>query len=158
MAGAICDDGARTTAGLDGRQPLPGEEVPALNAGRDTSGMLAVARALVVVLALAGLLVTAQGSLDATEAAWPLFHRADPSSDSTFRQFETVRRELDTAVPNGARIYVDPAIGEPWLQRITEFAYMHDLRATNEIQKADFLVGLSREPDGTLHIAVSRLR
>lgn len=121
-------------------------------------GMLAVARLLVVALSLAGLLVAARGSLVATWAAWPLLNRAEPSSDSTSRQFETVRRELDTAVPNGSRIYVDPNIDGFWIQRIIEFAYLQDLTVTHETRHADFLVTISQEPDRTPHIVASRLR
>jgi hypothetical protein len=114
-----------------------------------------VARVLVIVLGLTGLLVAADGSVTAATSAWRLLSGASPTSDPLFEQFERLRRQLGEAVPPGSRIYVDQGIGVPWSQRIAEFAYLHDLTVTHDIRRADYTVTLQRDTAGALYVVAT---
>jgi len=114
-----------------------------------------VARVLVIVLGLTGLLVAAEGSVTAARSAWRLLREGTPASDPLFEQFESLRRQLGEAVPPGSRIHVDQGMGVPWSQRIAEFAYLHDLTVTHDIRRADYTVTLRRDAAGALHVVAT---
>lgn len=119
-------------------------------AGGTDSGRSAgnpVARVLVVLLTATVVVLGGAGAVDATRQGAQAGD-SDRTAQARDRrsQMETIRAQLDAAVPPGSRIYLGNNRSDLWYQRILEFAAMDGIIVVSQREQADFTLSVTSVP------------
>lgn len=118
------------------------------------------AAAGVVALALAALVLAGRGAHQATTRGITAFASPAVAESRQVASYESVRRQLRSQVPPGARVYVDRSVGWAWDQRIPEFATLEGIYVVADAAGAGYRLSIAPGPDGgdIPVLVVTRLR